>query len=67
VASCAGELGQALEAGELRFGDAPGPAPVTAFVEFGGEYFGEEAQVGLPFPDCDLGESGGFVADGGQV
>lgn len=59
------ELREPLQTREVCFGDAPGPAPVGAFVDFGAEYFGEEAEVGLPFPDCDLGQPGGFVADGG--
>jgi hypothetical protein len=35
--------------------------------DFGGEHFGEEAEVGLPFAHRDLGQPGGFVADGGQA
>ncbi|VBA47311.1 hypothetical protein LAUMK13_05789 [Mycobacterium innocens] len=63
---CVGvELGESFEARELRFADAPGAAPVAAVVDFGGEDFGQETQMGLAFPHGDLGESGGFVADGG--
>jgi len=61
------ELREPLQAREVCFGDASGPAPVGSFVDFGAEYFGEEPEVGLPFPHRDLGQPGGFVADGGQV
>jgi len=61
------ELGEAFEAGEFGVGDAAGAAALAAFVDLGGQHFGEVGQVGLPLPDGDLGQSGGFGADGGQV
>jgi hypothetical protein len=61
------EVGQPLEAGELRFGDAAGPSPFLAVVDLGGEDFAEVAQVGAAFADGDLGQADRFVADGRQV
>jgi hypothetical protein len=60
------EVGQPLEAGELRFGDAAGLAAAGAVVGLGGQDLGEVAQVRLPFPDRDLGEPGSISADGRQ-
>ena len=73
VAGCDGgdgvevEVGEPFEARELGFGDAAGPAPFAAVVDLGGEDLGEERQVGLAFAGGDLGQPGGFGADGGQV
>ena len=60
------EVGQPLDAGEAGFADAAGPAAAGAVVGLGGEDLGEVGQVGLPFPDRDLGQPGGLVADGRQ-
>ena len=61
------EVGEPFEAGEVGFVDAAGAAAFGAVVDLGGEDFGEVAEVGLAFPLGDLGEPGGFGADGGQV
>jgi hypothetical protein len=42
------EVGEAFDAGELRLGDASGAAALGPVVDFGGEYLGQEAQVGRP-------------------
>jgi hypothetical protein len=61
------ELGQAFEAGELGLGDASGAAPFGAVIDLGGEHLGQEREMRLPFTDGDLGQAGGFGADGGQM
>jgi hypothetical protein len=60
------EVGQPLDARELRFGDAAGPAAAGAVVDLGGQDLGEVAQVRLPFPDRDLSQAGSVGADGRQ-
>ena len=61
------EVGEPFQARELGLVDAAGAAAFGAVVDLGGEDLGEEPQVGLAFPDGDLGQAGGFGADGGQV
>jgi len=61
------EVREAFEAGELRFGDASGPAPFEAVVDLGGEDLAEVSQVGAAFSYRDLGQADGFVAHGRQV
>ena len=61
------ELAQPLQPREARFGDSAGAAPLAAFVDLGGEHLGEEAEVGVPFPQRDLGQTLRLVAHGGQV
>ena len=61
------EVRESFEPGELGFVDAAGAAPFGAVVDLGGQHLGEEREVGLPFPEGDLGQAGGFGADGGQV
>ena len=60
------EVGQPLEAREPGFGDAAGAAAAGPVVDLGGQDLGEVSQVGVPFPDGDLGEAGGVGADGWQ-
>jgi hypothetical protein len=50
------ELGQAFQAWEAGFGDAPGAASFVAFVDLGAEDLGEVGQVGLAFAQRDLGQ-----------
>ena len=61
------EVREPFEAREAGFGDAAGAAAAGAVVEFGGQDLGEVGQVAVAFPDGDLGEPGGLVADGGQL
>jgi hypothetical protein len=58
------EVREPFEARELGVVDAAGAASFAAVVDFGGEHFGQEGQMGLPFPGRDLGQPGGFAADG---
>jgi hypothetical protein len=48
------ELREASEPWEFRFGDPPGPATITTFIDFERKDSGLETQMGLPFPDGDL-------------
>jgi hypothetical protein len=61
------EVRQPFQPGELRVVDAPSAAPLGAVVDFGGQHFGEVAQMGVAFPPSDLGQAGRFGANGGQV
>jgi len=61
------EFGEAFESGEFGVVDAAGAASFAAVVDFGGQDFGEVAEVGLAFPVGDVGQAGGFGAHGGQV
>ena len=61
------ELRQPFQPRELGVVDAPGAASFGAVVDLGGQDLGEVAQVGLAFPVGDLGQAGGFGADGRQV
>jgi hypothetical protein len=61
------EVGQPLEAGEAGFADAAGSAPAGPVVGFGGQDLGQKGQVGLAFPDGDLGEPDGVGTDGRQL
>ena len=49
------EVRQPFQSGELRVVDASGTAAFGAIVDFGGQHFGEVAQVGVAFPVGDLG------------
>jgi len=60
------EVREPFEAREAGFGDEAGAAAAGAVVELGGQDLREVGQVGVAFPDGDLGEPGGLVADGGQ-
>jgi hypothetical protein len=58
------KVGEPLDPRELRFSD---PAAAGAVIDLRGEDLGQVGQMGLPFPDGDLGEPGGVGADGGQL
>jgi hypothetical protein len=60
------EVGQPVAPREAGFGHAAGPAAAGAVVYLGGQDLCEVAQVGVPFPDGDVGEPGGVSADGRQ-
>jgi hypothetical protein len=61
------EVRKAFELGEPGVVDAAGAASFGAFIDFGGEHFGEVSEVGLSFTGGDFGESGRFGAHGRQV
>ena len=49
-------IGQPLEPRKLGVVDTAGQSASGAVVDFGGQHFGQVAQVGLPFPVGDIGQ-----------
>jgi hypothetical protein len=61
------ELGESFEAGEVGFVDSAGAAVFGAFVDFSGEDFGQEPEVGELGPLGGFGDPGGLGSDHGQA
>lgn len=61
------EVRQSFPSRKLGVVDTSGAASAGAFVDLGGEDFGEITQVCLAFPSGDLGEADLFGAHGGQM
>jgi hypothetical protein len=59
------EVREAFDPGELGFVDPSDPAPFAAVIDLSGQDLGEEPQVGMTFPHCDLGQPGRLGPDGG--
>jgi hypothetical protein len=57
------EVGEAFDAGEASFGDAPLAAPFGALVDLGGEHLGQERHVAHLGALGDLGQAVGVGAD----